>query len=327
MSELPNIVFFGSDAICLPVLNYLKGGAADRCVLRAVVSQPDRRQGRGKKLQPNPVAAWAAENGIELLQPEKPTRALADWLRAEQVAVSLVMAYGHFLSKSLREAAPLGMWNFHGSLLPKYRGASPVETALACGDAETGVCLMQVVKEMDAGAVAGVETVGIGATDTGPELRVKVGEAVVPLLRRHLAAMLAGELDVAEQELSQVTYCRKLCKEDGAIDFSRSATEIYNCLRAFTPWPGGYFDHGESRIKVGRASVEADVTVLSEPGTVLSADGAVRVATSEGAICFHELQRPGARMLPVADFLRGYAMAEGDRLVGGTAEALVLQAY
>ncbi|MDG2345096.1 MAG: methionyl-tRNA formyltransferase, partial [Opitutae bacterium] len=165
MSELPNIVFFGSDAICLPVLNYLQHEAADECVLRAVVSQPDRRQGRGKKLQPNPVAAWAAENGVELLQPESPTRELAQWLATEQTAVSLVMTYGHFLQKALREAAPQGMWNFHGSLLPNYRGASPVETALASGDTETGVGLMQVVKEMDAGAVADVEVVHIGELD------------------------------------------------------------------------------------------------------------------------------------------------------------------
>ncbi|CAA6680107.1 MULTISPECIES: methionyl-tRNA formyltransferase [unclassified Lentimonas] len=323
MSELPNIVFFGSDAICLPVLNYLKHDAAGACVLRAVVSQPDRRQGRGKKLQPNPVAAWATENGVELLQPEKPTRELADWMQAEQTAVSLVMAYGHFLQKSLREAAPQGMWNFHGSLLPKYRGASPVETALASGDAETGVGLMQVVKEMDAGAVADFETVCIGDQDTGPELRVKVGEAVVPLLRRNLSAMLAGELQVTEQDLSQVTYCRKMTKEDGAVDFSLSASEIYDRLRAFTPWPGGYFDHGESRIKVGAASVELDGLASAGPGTVLSTEPAVRVATGEGVICFHELQRPGARMLPVAEFLRGYPMAQGDQLIGRTAEALV----
>ena len=138
MSHLPTIVFFGSDAICLPVLNYLKHEAAGECVLRAVVSQPDRRQGRGKQLQPNAVAAWALANGVELLQPEQPTRELADWMVAEEIAVALVMAYGHFLQKSLREAATHGMLNFHGSLLPQYRGASPVETALAFGDAETG---------------------------------------------------------------------------------------------------------------------------------------------------------------------------------------------
>ena len=323
MSQLPNIVFFGSDAICLPVLNYLKHEAAGECVLRAVVSQPDRRQGRGKKLQPNPVAAWATENGVELLQPEKPTRELADWMVAEATTVALVMAYGHFLQKSLREAAQHGMLNFHGSLLPKYRGASPVETALAAGDAEAGVGLMQVVKEMDAGGVADFETVRIGEQDTGPELRVKVGEAVVPLLRRNLAAMLTGDLQFTEQDLSQVTYCRKMRKEDGAVDFTLPATAIYNRLRAFTPWPGGYFDHGEARIKVGRSSVALGGSESAEPGTVLSTAPTVRVATSDGAICFHELQRPGARMLPVADFLRGYALAEGDRLIGGNSEALV----
>jgi methionyl-tRNA formyltransferase len=298
------------------------------CVLRAIISQPDRRQGRGKKLQQNPVAAWASANSVELLQPEKPTRELAEWMVAEKVAVALVMAYGHFLQKSLREAATLGMYNFHGSLLPRYRGASPVETALASGDTQTGVGLMEVVKEMDAGDVADVETVQIGKQDTGPELRVKVGEAVVPLIRRNLAAILAGTLEFKPQELSQVTYCRKMRKEDGAVDFSLPAASIYNRLRAFTPWPGGYFDHGDERIKIGRASVdsaEMDNEVLSEaqPGTVLSTDPVVSVATGAGVLNLHELQRAGGRMLPVADFLRGYSIVAGDQLIGGTAEALV----
>jgi len=323
MSQLPTIVFFGSDAICLPVLNYLKHQAAGECMLRAVVSQPDRRQGRGKKLQPNPVAAWALANGIELLQPEEPTRELADWMVAEETAVALVMAYGHFLQQPLREAAQYGMLNFHGSLLPQYRGASPVETALASGDTETGVALMQVVKKMDAGGVADFEAVRISQQDTGPELRVKVGEAVVPLLRRNLAAMLTGELQFTQQDTSLVTYCRKMRKEDGAVDFTLPAVTIYNRLRAFTPWPGGYFDHGEVRIKIGRTSVEIDESVSAEPGTVLSTSPAVRVATANGVLCCHELQRPGARMLPVEDFLCGYTLAEGDRLIGGTADPLV----
>ena len=323
MSQLPSIVFFGSDAICLPVLNYLKHEAAGECVLRAVVSQPDRRQGRGKQLQSNPVVAWALENGVELLQPEQPTLELADWMMVEEIAVALVMAYGHFLQKSLREAAQHGMLNFHGSRLPQYRGASPVETALASGDTETGVGLMQVVKEMDAGGVADFEVVGIGEQDTGPELRVKVGEAVVPLLRRNLAAMLAGELKFKPQDINLVTYCRKMRKEDGAVDFSLPALAINNRLRAFTPWPGGYFDHGEVRIKIGRTSVEIDGSAAAEPGTVLSTSPAVRVATGAGVLCCHELQRPGARMLAVADFLCGYSLAEGDRLIGGTAEPLI----
>lgn len=323
MSDLPNIVYFGSDAICLPGLDYLKHKASDQCSLRAVISQPDRRKGRGRQLQPNPVAAWALENEIELLQPDKPTRELADWMREQSVRVGLVMAYGHFLSKRLREAPQHGLLNFHGSLLPKYRGASPVETALAMGETETGVALMQIAKEMDAGGVADVEIVPIGKTVTAPELRVQAGEAVVPLLERNLQSILTGRLNFKEQDASQATFCRKLRKEDGAVDFTLSATEIHNRLRAFTPWPGGYFDHQEKRIKIGQATAEPDAAVEAGPGTVLTAGSSLRVATGKGIICFHELQQPGARMLPTADFLRGYQIEPGEQLVSGVAEALV----
>lgn len=323
MSTLPNIVYFGSDAICLPGLNYLRQKAAGLCNLRAVVSQPDRRRGRGKQLQPNPVAAWALKNGIGLLQPEKPTRELADWLREQSIRVGLVMAYGHFLTKPLREAPQHGLLNFHGSLLPQYRGASPVETALAMGDAKTGVALMQVVKEMDAGGVTDVEAVPIDETITAADLRAQVGKAVVPLLQRNLQAMLAGALVFEAQDAEQATYCRKLCKEDGAVDFTLPAADIHNRLRAFAPWPGGYFDHGEKRIKVGRSTVESGVTAAAEPGTVIGTETALQVATGNGLICFHELQQPGARMLPAPDFLRGYPIIPGDRLTGGKAERLV----
>jgi methionyl-tRNA formyltransferase len=322
MSEKPVVVFFGSDAICLPVLNYLLGEGAESCRLRAVVSQPDRPQGRGKKLQSNPVAAWATANGVELLQPEKPGAELADWLVAQKTAVALVMAYGHFLPKSLREAPRYGMLNFHGSLLPKYRGASPVETAIAMGETETGVCLMEIVKEMDAGGVADCEKVRIEGTDTGPKVRIKVGEAVVPLLRRNLGAVLSGDLHFEAQDLAEVTYCRKIRKEDGAIDFNLPASSIYDRLRAFTPWPGGYMDHGEVRIKVGRATVDPTPSDAT-PGTVLSIDPALCLATSDGRICFHELQRPGGRMLPVAEFLRGYPIRASEQCTSASSESLL----
>ena len=322
MSDRPKVVFFGSDAICLPFLNYLIAEGAEQCELRAVISQPDRRQGRGKKLQPNPVAAWASEKGLELLQPAKPTRELADWLVAEQVAVSFVMAYGHFLPKPLREAASNGIVNFHGSILPAYRGASPVETAIAQGELETGVALMQVVKEMDAGGVADVEKVCIEKTDTGPMVRAKIGEAVVPLMRRNLAATLSGRLNFVPQDTSRVTFCRKISKEDGALEFSLSASQIDARLRAFTPWPGGYFDHGSERIKVGRVSV-VEGEVDAAPGTVIEVADGIRVATGAGSIWLRELQRAGGRMLPAGDFLRGYTIAEGDLLKGGEAEPLV----
>jgi methionyl-tRNA formyltransferase len=313
MSDLPKIVYFGSDAICLPGLVYLCEQGRDLCTIAAVVSQPDRRQGRGKKLQQNPVAEYASTMGIPLVQPEKPGAELAEWLSGEAVALAFVMAYGHFLPKAVREAPAHGMLNFHGSILPAYRGASPVETAIALGERETGVCLMQVVKEMDAGAFADCERVRIENTDTSPAVRAKVGQAVVPLLQRNLAASLRGELKFNAQDETQATFCRKISKEDGALDFAQSAAAIDARLRAFTPWPGAYFDHGETRIKVGQCSATG-LVVAAPPGTVLAVGETVDVATAEGVLHLHELQRPGGRMLPVPDFLRGYVIEVGEVL-------------
>ena len=310
MSDLPKVVYFGSDAICIPGLAYLREQAKDLCELVAVVSQPDRRQGRGKKLQQNPVAAYASEHGVELLQPEKPDAALADWMRAQPVALAYVMAYGHFLPKSVREAPARGMLNFHGSILPAYRGASPVETAIALGEKETGVCLMQVVKEMDAGAVADCERVRISETDTSPMVRARLGEAVVPQLERTLAASLDGRLNFAEQDASKATFCRKISKEDGALDFNQAASAIHARLRAFTPWPGGYFDHGEIRIKVGSCSTDLKPDDAIS-GTILSVGETLDVATGEGSLRMHELQRPGGRMMPVSEFVKGYPIEVG----------------
>lgn len=320
MSELAKVVFFGSDTICLPCLESLH--ASTLCELVAVVSQPDRPQGRGKRMQANPVAAYAAARGIELFQPEKPGHALAEWIQAKDVAVAIVMAYGHFLPKFLREAPRFGMLNFHGSLLPEYRGASPVETAIAQGETTTGVCLMRIVKAMDAGGVADSESIVIGPDATSPEVRVRLGEAVAPLLERNLAQILSGALDFREQDAARVTYCRKISKQDGAIDFELSAQEIYNRMRAFTPWPGAYFDHCESRIKVSSARVLGSACTACA-GSVLSLGKSILVATGKGVIEFTELQRPGGRMLPASDFLRGYMMQVGDLLRGGKSEPLV----
>ena len=323
MSDLPNIVYFGSDAICLPGLDYLKHESAGQWNLRAIISQPDRRRGRGKQLQPNPVSAWALNSGVELLRPEKPSRELANWIQEQNIQVGLVMAYGHFLPKFMREAPRHGLLNFHGSLLPKYRGASPIETAIAMGETETGVSLMQIVREMDAGGVADMETLPVDKTIIASELRALAGEAVVALLHRNLSSILDGKLTFESQDEEQATFCRKLCKEDGLVDFTLPAIEIYNRFRAFLPWPGCCFVHGEKRIKVGRATVDPESMVSVNPGTVLAAKSSLQVATGKGLISFQELQLPGARMLPAADFLRGYSIGAGEQLTGGKAEALV----
>lgn len=313
MADKPRIAYFGSDKICLPGLRYLFEEASDLCELALVVSQPDRCSGRGKRLQQNPVAAFASSNGIELLQPDKPDELLAGRMKEGGIVLAFVMAYGHFLPKAIREAPEHGMLNFHGSILPAYRGASPVETAIALGDQETGVCLMQVVREMDAGAVADCEKVRIENVDTAPDVRAKVGEAVVPLLRRNLEAALTGALEFAGQDSTQASFCRKIHKEDAALDFNQSARSLDCRLRAFSPWPGGYFDHGGTRIKVGCASC-FDSGVAGFPGTVLAAGDTLDVATADGILRILELQRPGGRMLPVSEFLKGYPIKAGSIL-------------
>ena len=161
------------------------------------------------------------------------------------------------------------MLNFHGSILPDYRGASPVETAIAMEEQETGVCLMQVEREMDAGAVADCERVRIEDADTALDVRAKVGAAVVPLLQRNLKKALSGELEFEAQDHSKATFCRKIYKSDAALDFNQTASSLDAKLRAFSPWPGGYFDHGDVRIKVGRANPLADDS-KEFPGTVMS---------------------------------------------------------
>ena len=319
------LIFFGSDAICLPALNYLHGLKAG-VKLHALISQPDRPSGRGKQLQANPAAAWAQENDVPLLQPEKPDTELAEWITAEGVQLSLVMAYGHFLPRAVREASARGMFNFHGSILPAYRGASPVETALAEGDCETGVSLMEVGAAMDAGGVCDVERLVIEASDTSQRLRARVGKAVVPLLERNLAGLLEGSLSFEPQDPSAVTYCRKIHKRDGILDFNLSAKQLEARLRAFNPWPGGAFEFKGTTIKVGQAEAVSGDTDAAV-GTVVSADArGLAIATGSGLLCVHTLQRPGGRMLPAGAFLRGFSIETGAVLKGAESIPLVREA-
>lgn len=322
MTTKPQIAYFGSDAICLPGLRYLVEKVSGACELALIVSQPDRRAGRGKRMQQNPVAEFATANDIKLFQPEKPDADLLTYLKEANISLAFVMAYGHFLPKAIREAPEHGMLNFHGSILPDYRGASPVETAIAMGDKETGVCLMRVVREMDAGCVADSEHVRIEDLDTSEDVRAKVGEAVVPLLRRNLKAAISGVLQFEEQDDTRATFCRKIKKEDAALDFTQTAQSLDCRLRAFTPWPGAYFDYGETRIKVGRASCSV-ASVQAEPGTVLAVRDTLDVATAEGVFQISELQRPGGRMLPVTEFVRGYAIEVGSVLPSVAGESLL----
>lgn len=303
------LAFLGSDAIALPALEYLRG--ADGAQLAGVITQPDRPAGRGQHLHANPVAAWARAQGIAVLQPAQPGAAELAWLRAEGVELAMVMAYGKILRAEFLESLPKGVWNLHASRLPAYRGASPIEAALAMGDVETAVCLMRVVPALDAGPVADFESVAIPAEETGPQLRERLARACVPLLARNLARMSDGSIRVMQQDESRVSYTRKLNKADARLDFARTAEELERRVRALQPWPGSVVEHAGETLKVGEAEAVPEM-VASAPGTVVRAGPeGVDVATSAGVLRLRALQRPGGRMLGVAEFLRGHAIKEG----------------
>jgi methionyl-tRNA formyltransferase len=315
------LVFFGSDAIALPALEYLHW--AEGVELVAVVSQPDRPSGRGRHLHANPVSAWAVAHGVPLLQPEKPGPEEVAWLRAQRLELSLVMAYGHILKHEILEVALRGTWNLHASLLPKYRGASPVETALVSGDTDTGVSLMGVVKKMDAGPVAATVQVPIQKNDTSLLLREHLAQACVPLLQRHLATLGSSTCRPVPQDETQVTYTRKLTKADANVDFAAPAVELERRVRAFQPWPGVAVDHRGTALKVGTAAVLPDAAEIA-PGTIVQAGNAgVDVATGSGLLRLLTLQRPGGRMLSAAEFLHGYKLEVGERLTSQPMRPLV----
>jgi len=309
MTQKRKIAFFGSDEIALP---WLRSMSECGCCpeIAAVLTQPDRRSGRGRKFQPNAIKAWAIESGLPVHDPEKPGPKEVEWLKEMGVDLVWVMAYGHILKKDLLTAAPLGCFNLHASLLPQYRGASPIETSLAMGDQKTGVTLMEVIPRMDAGPVIDVEEVEISVHDTGPSLRNKIADACVPLVHRVMPLLLNGNYQKTDQDENRATYCRKLSKEDGRINFSLPGEEMVNRMRAFSGWPGTFFIHEDIVLRVGQLRV-VDCPQSLKPGERFS--GAVQsliVGSGNGAVEIVEIQKPGGKMLPVADFLRGFSLPQ-----------------
>lgn len=323
---MKKIAFMGSDPIALPLLNFLWSQKSTDYQLVGVISQPDRPSGRGHKVTPNAISAWALEKGLPLFRPEKPSEIELEWLKETPIDLVLVMAYGHIIKQNFLDTPPLGMLNFHGSLLPQYRGASPVEAAIASGDTETGISLMQMVAKMDAGGVMNQEKVEITDEDTSESLRLKLGECCVPLIERNLPIILKGEHKFVPQDESKVTYTRKISKEDGWLNFNSPAKTLDYRIRALTPWPGGSFKTGDIVIKIGSCS-SLEVNQKFCPGTVIgvdeNGDNGLLVSTGKGTLCLKSLQRPGGRMLPIQEFLRGFPIEKGTVLESGPMNPLV----
>ncbi len=305
------LVFLGSDPIALPVLDWLAGEGREVAEIVAVFTQPDRPHGRGQKLLPGPIKEWALGRGLPVFQPERLGPEDVARVAALGTEVALVMAYGQLLKDDFLAAPRLGVFNLHTSLLPRYRGASPATAAIASGDAETGVTFMRVVRKLDAGAIVDVARIPIGAQDTTGTIEAALGRAAVPLTARCLAALGAGGLTAAEQDEAQASYCRRLTKADGVLDFSRPAAELVRRINALLPWPGCTIELAGTPVKLGLAEA-APATGDAVPGTVLAPEpDALPVAAGDGVLRLLCLQRPGGKMLPAAEFLRGFTVVPG----------------
>ena len=303
------VLFMGSDPISIPLLEALQKSTSIE--LAGILTQPDRPSGRGKKLKVNAIKSWAMDHGLNVRDPEKPSEQEVEWINDQKFDLALVMAYGHILKKGLLNAPPLGCWNFHASILPKHRGASPVESAILAGDTETGVSLMKIIPRMDAGPVLDVEKAPISDQDTSPSLREKLALACCPLIERNLPVLLSGSAHPNDQIETEATYCSKIYKEHGKLDFNKSAIELHRQSRAYFPWPGSYFDLGETRIKVSGPSI-SDSETQDQPGAVMKADSTgLHIATSKGIITYSHMQRPGGKMLAAEDFFRGFEISVG----------------
>jgi methionyl-tRNA formyltransferase len=307
------VVFMGSDPIALPLLDWLVGEGRATAHLFAIYTQPDRAAGRGQKIEAGPIKRWALAHGVTVRQPEKLLEEERAWLAAQQADVALVMAYGHILGEAFIATPRLGSLNLHASLLPKYRGASPVQTAVACGEFETGVALMQIVKKLDAGPVADVERVGVAPLDTALDVGRKLAAACVPLLARAWPRLCDGTLTFTPQDEAKASYCRRLVKKDGHLDFTAPAAALAARINGLFPWPGCSVDINGVGVRIGLA--DAYSGKAGEPGTVMGLDAeGLLVATGDGILRLRKLQRPGGRLLPAAEFLRGFPIATGTRL-------------
>lgn len=320
------LVFLGSDAIALPLLQWLSREGSPVATVVGVFTQPDRPAGRGQRVQPNAIKAWAQDHGLPVFQPEKLTEDVRVELAGLQPDVGLIMAYGHLLKDDFIATPRLGMLNLHTSVLPAFRGASPIQTAVASGVAATGVTLMRIVRRLDAGPIAGCETVPVSPLDTAVEVENRLAAACVPLVAKSLPLLSAGTLDFVPQDDAQATFCRKLRKEDGVLDFAAPARVLAARVNGLFPWPVVSVSISGQAVRIGQAEAVADAPEVpgAVPGEVLGSDSAgLRLATGAGVLRFRRLQRAGGRMLEASEFLRGFPVPAGTRLPSLPMPALV----
>ena len=301
MSNHLNLIFAGTPEFGLPCLNAL---FTSRHALKAVYTQPDRPAGRGRHLQASAIKQWAVSKHIPVYQPINfKSDTACEELAALQPDLMIVIAYGLILPKRVLDIPRLGCVNVHASLLPRWRGASPIQQAILAGDTESGVTVMKMDEGMDTGAMLQKITCSINATDTAGSLHDKLACLSVEPLLQMIDLLAQQRAPLTHQPEHGVTYAKKINKSDACIDWHISAEKIDRQIRAFNPWPIAYTKLGEDSLRVYQARAVAD-SVHHCPGTILSIDKqGILVATGEGSLLLEKIQFPGSKAMTVADWL------------------------
>jgi methionyl-tRNA formyltransferase len=303
------IVFAGTPEFAVPSLR----AAARKAEIVAVYTQPDRPAGRGRGVQPSPVKLAALEQGFPVLQPQTLKSELSrDALRALKPDLIVVVAYGLLLPQAVLDIPVYGCWNVHASLLPRWRGAAPIQRAIEAGDTGTGVCLMQMEKGLDTGPVLLEQRTPIGADETAGQLHDRLAELGAQTLGDGLGLLRAGMKPVAKpQPATGATYAHKLEKAEARLDWSQPAQALERKVRAFNPWPIAEAPLSGERVRIHAAEV-VDGAPGAAPGSVLQASRAgIDVACGAGALRITRLQREGGRVLAAADYLNARPLAAG----------------
>ena len=301
MSKPLRIVFAGTPDFAA---RHLAALLSSQHQVVAVYTQPDRPAGRGKKLTSSPVKNIALEHDIPVYQPASLRNEEAQQeLAAIDADIMVVVAYGLLLPQEVLDTPRLGCINVHGSILPRWRGAAPIQRSIWAGDTETGVTIMQMDIGLDTGDMLKVATLPIEASDTSATMYEKLADLGPDALIDCLSDIANGTAVAVKQDDELANYAKKLSKEEALIDWTMDAAVIERCVRAFNPWPMSYFTVAEQNIKVWQAAVEAD-NQGKAPGTILSADKqGILVATGNGALRLLSLQPPGKKAMTAADLL------------------------
>ena len=307
------IVFMGTPDFSVPTLEAL---VASEHEVAAVVTQPDKPRGRGKEIHMSPVKECALKHNIPVYQPVRARdEAFVDEMRALNPDVMVVIAFGQILPKSLLELPKYGCVNIHASLLPKYRGAAPIQWAVINGDEETGITTMMMDVEMDTGDMLEKTVVKLDPEETGGSLFDRLSLLGGDLILSTLSKLEKGEITPVPQDHEKATYVKKISKSMGDIDWTMDAVSIERLVRGLNPWPSAFTRWNGKMLKIWEAKVLPDPDVKLPCGSVISAsDEGLKIQTGAGVLCVTSLQLEGKKRMDTAAFLRGYQVAAGSMM-------------